>query len=988
MKHARIAKWRLVDEDWYLGLHPEAAAEIAANGLRDAAEHYEKIGKSYGFSPNRYFDEGWYRQAYPELYAEICRGELASGFDHYCEAGYTTHAPHWLFSETFYRARNGEVINEALASGLYLNGYDHFLETGDAEGLCGHWFLDPEAVARLCTEPMNNGGEGCGLFAAVALNTPSIADHHRVSWYFDPIWYRERYPEVDRETGAGRYLSALHHYLTNQTPRQFNPQAFFDEQYYLRVHADVLPSIENGAFRNGYQHFVQFGAREGRRPAEGINLQTFGEKPDIRALLNARLYDTVFACWVAQRLKYGEQSDIAPPTEEQTRHLFEATAALEQRILTRHAPDFGHEGEPQLSVIMVLHDKYALTMQALASLRSNYAGALQVILVDSASSDETARIEHVVHGVQVLRYRYNIGYLDGCNAALAEVRAPFILYLNNDLRLYPHAIRNALSRLNTADDVAAVGAKLIRSNMWLQEAGSIIWRDGSTYGYRRQDNPSIPEANFVRDVDYCSAAFLMVRSAVARALEGYDTTYRPAYFEDTDFCLRIVRSGKRIVYDPSVVVEHLEFGSSGNTGSQAQIKINHRIFGRQHQEYLRQQLPAHVRNAVLARSHRGGRRRILFIEDRIPLRSLGSGYVRSNDLIWAMSRLGLQVTVFPVLPRQATHLDLATDFPDDVELMAQSDLSDLNAFIEERAGYYDLIWIGRTHNLTRLLPVLTEQSRHLPVDSVVLDTEVIAAPRTIEKARFHPPEKKLLPLDEMVSRELEAAHYCQQIVVVSAQDAALAREAGYENVSVLGHALSVRPSPGSFEGRRDILFVGALHDEDAPNFDSLFWLINDVLPELDEYLPEDVRLSVAGFVSPALDVSALRSSRRVNWLGPVDDLRPLYASHRLFVAPTRYAGGLPYKVHEAASYGLPVVATRLLAGQMGWVDGVELASASSEDPIAFAFALSELYENEEKWKMIRAGALRAIERDCSPARFSQTLGSIIEASVAPAGSQV
>ncbi len=51
MQHERIPKWRQVDEDWYLGLHPEAAEEIATNGLRDATEHYETIGKSFGFSP-------------------------------------------------------------------------------------------------------------------------------------------------------------------------------------------------------------------------------------------------------------------------------------------------------------------------------------------------------------------------------------------------------------------------------------------------------------------------------------------------------------------------------------------------------------------------------------------------------------------------------------------------------------------------------------------------------------------------------------------------------------------------------------------------------------------------------------------------------------------------------------------------------------------------------------------------------------------------
>ncbi|GBQ93377.1 glycosyltransferase [Asaia krungthepensis] len=983
MRDERRAKWRQVDEAWYLATYPTAVGEIEANGLRGPLEHYETIGKSFGFSPNPYFDEAWYRQAYPEIYAGICRGELESGFDHYCTKGLTTHSPHWLFSEAYYRTRHGAQLLEALDEGIFENGYDHFLEIGDGSGLSGHWFLDPGVVARHVNDFPVDLSSGTGLFRLIAVEQPGLADHHRVSWYFDPQWYRAQYPEIDRDIEAGRYLSSLHHYLANQTPRQFNPQSSFDEGYYLRINGDVLPSIDNGTFRNGYEHFVRNGASEGRAPAEGINLSLFRDRPQVRAMMEAGRFDSLYACWMEQRVQYGEHSDQPPPDEDQTRRLFEAEAALQSLITRRRGLDFTCKGDPELSVIMVLHDKYALTIQALASLRANYAGPIQLILVDSASSDETKDIGNVVRGATILRYRYNIGYLDGCNAALAHVKAAALLYLNNDLRLYPHATRNALARLHSSPDIGAVGAKLIRSNMWLQEAGSIIWRDGATYGYRRQDNPAIPEANFVRDVDYCSAAFLMVRSDMARALGGFDPIYRPAYFEDTDFCLRMVRAGKRIVYDPGIVVEHLEFGSSGTSGSMAQMKINHRIFSRQHQDYLRQQLPAHVRNAVLARSHRSSKRKILFIEDRIPLRSLGSGYVRSNDLVWAMSALGLNVTVFPVLPRPASQVELAANFPDDVELMAQSDLGDLDAFIEERAGNYDAIWIGRTHNLLRLLPVLTEQSRHLPVDSVILDTEVIAAPRTIAKARFHPPKEKLGSLSEMVSQELEAAQYCQRIVVVSEHDAALARDAGYENVSVLGHSVALRPDPQGFDERRDILFVGALHDVDAPNYDSLFWLINDVLPEMEEHLPEDVRITVAGFVHPSVNVSSLRNSKRVNWIGPVDDLTALYVTHRIFVAPTRYAGGLPYKVHEAASYGLPVVATRLLSSQMGWADGVEIVSASSEDPIAFAFAMAELYENRDKWTMIRAGALRAVERDCNPERFRAALGTIIEMSVAP-----
>jgi len=59
-----------------------------------------------------------------------------------------------------------------------------------------------------------------------------------------------------------------------------------------------------------------------------------------------------------------------------------------------------------------------------------------------------------------------------------------------------------------------------------------------------------------------------------------------------------------------------------------------------------------------------------------------------------------------------------------------------------------------------------------------------------------------------------------------------------------------------------------------------------------------------------------RDHPRVTLRGPVTDLTPLYDSHRVFVAPTRFAAGVPYKVHEAASFGLPVVATDLLRRQL------------------------------------------------------------------------
>ncbi|MBS1096403.1 glycosyltransferase [Gluconobacter sphaericus] len=984
LSERREPRWSRFDTQWYLLRYPEVRDWMREEGQDDPYTFYLQTGQRYGHSPNRYFDEIWYRDAHKDVRQGLIREEWASGFEHYTAIGYKTHSPHWLFDEPGYRRRYPELTQRFLNEHRFSNGYDHYLEIGESHYYRGHHFFDDELCRELSLIFPDCFDSRIGLFASWLGLPAHVADAGRVSWYFDPVWYLTRYPEVRKEIAAGHYSSALHHYLTNETSRLFDPQEFFSEEFYRQAYPDMAPSLEHGYFRNGYDHFVRYGAQEGRAPQENVDLAAHMAQAQVRNDVRNRLYDSAFAHFVAGRTGLGEKrmaalAAVAEIPEEQSRLLFEREAEAILPSLVRHPLDFTVHGVPEISVLMVVYDRVALTAQALASLRANYAGAIQLILVDSGSHDQTRHIGRMVRGATILRYRYNIGYLLGCNLALEKAEAPFVLYLNNDIRLYPDAIVNALKRLRSEAAIGAVGGKLVRTNMRLQEAGSIIWRDGATYGYLREDDPNLTTANFVRDVDYCSAAFLMVRTTLLRRLGGYDPRYTPAYFEDADLCVRIVKAGMRIVYDPNVVIEHLEFGSSGAAGSHALIQGNLKTFSRLQQDFLRHQQPAHIRNAVLAREHRVSQhKRILFIEDRLPLRRLGSGYVRSNDIINEMTALGYQVTVFPVLPRDQTVIDLFGDFPETVELIVDRDLSSFSDFIQERVGYYDLVWIGRTHNLVRLLPLLNESSRYLPSAGPILDTEVIATPRTLERIRVLDLPEPDISFDEMLQQELDCARFCQQIIAVTSHDADLVRRAGYQNVSVLGHELQIQPTPAPFETRHSILFFGAIHDEGAPNHDSLVWFVDRVLPILDGVLPPDVHFTIAGYVGPDVDMTVFSANSRVEIVGPVGDPRELFDRHRVFVAPTRFAGGIPFKVHEAASYGLPQVVTTLLQEEVGWTDGAEILAAPANDPEAFAAAVERLYQDAELWKTLRAGALAAVERDCSPVHFRQALSGIVQ----------
>jgi GT2 family glycosyltransferase len=666
-----------------------------------------------------------------------------------------------------------------------------------------------------------------------------------------------------------------------------------------------------------------------------------------------------------------------PDEETLAKALFRARAANLLPIFARRPIDFGGDAAPVVSVIMAVRDQFALTLQALASLRDNFAGAMEVILVDCGSSDETRHIERYVRGARVLRFDSNLGFLRASNAGLVGCSADAVLYLNNDVTLAPGAVAGALERLASDARIGAVGAKIIRGHGRMQEAGGIIWRDGMTLGYMRDASPLAPEVNFVRDVDYCSAVFLLVRGEVLRSLEGFDDAFAPAYYEETDLCVRLRQEGYRVVYDPAVVVHHLEYGSSDGSLPTEQIRKSQQTFFRKHLNWLRFQHVQDVKARVFARFAAGDALRLLFIDDTVPLRMIGSGFTRSNDLVRAIVALGRQVTVYPVNEKLLDPAAVYADFPDTVEVMYDRSLGQLEEFLQGRFGYYDAIWISRTHNLDRVKPVLERAfagAGRMP--RCILDTEAIVGLREVERARLDAAAAPF-DVDAAIMREFGNAYFCQNLIAVNEHEAQALRTLGFSGVSVIGHARDVALTPRAWKDRSGLLFVGAIHVMDSPNYDSLCWFVDEVLPIVEQSLGWETRLTVVGYIGEGVTLERFRDHPRVTLRGAVANTRPIYDAHRVFVAPTRYSAGMPYKVHEAASYGVPVVASELLRRQLGWENGRELLSADVTEPEEFAQHVVALYRSEEAWEGIRAAAAERVRQENDPVRYRAVVAEVL-----------
>jgi glycosyltransferase involved in cell wall biosynthesis len=460
---------------------------------------------------------------------------------------------------------------------------------------------------------------------------------------------------------------------------------------------------------------------------------------------------------------------------------------------------------------------------------------------------------------------------------------------------------------------------------------------------------------------------------------GFDEALAPAYYEDADLCLRMAASGARIVYDPSVVVHHLEYGSARSTlEAEEAIARNRLTFHRKHQDLLSARTIVDSDAMVFARTTGPRHLRVLFIEDTVPLRRIGSGFVRSNDIVRVMAAQNYQVTVFPVDGSPFDVADVFSDMPDTDEVMHDRTIHDLPTFLADRQGYYDVIWIARAHNLDRVREIIERVAgASAPRPRIILDTEAIASQRAAVRAAL-PGQEISFDLPGALRREFANACICDAVIGVSLQESDKLRELELPHVVTIGHMRELKPTPRPFAARTGMLFVGAIHELDSPNYDGLCWLVDDVLPLIERSLGWETRLTVVGYTAEQVFLDRFRDHPRVTVRGAVVDTEPLYDAHRLFVAPTRYAAGIPYKVHEAASFGLPIVATDLLRGQLGWNDGIDLLAADSADAGRFADLVVMLHRDQALWQRLRDNALQRLRAENAGEQFAAAVRGVLE----------
>ncbi len=626
--------------------------------------------------------------------------------------------------------------------------------------------------------------------------------------------------------------------------------------------------------------------------------------------------------------------------------------------IASHNFSFLKADKPLVSIVIPVYNKIEYTFNCLVSLQKNISASVsyEIIIVNDNSTDRTAEILGNVKELVLINNPENIGFILSCMKGADVAKGQYVCFLNNDTEVLPDWLESLLRTFKDYPNAGIVGSMLIYPNNQLQEAGGVIWSDASGWNYGRLKNFVDPKYNFVRPVDYCSGASLIISKKDLDLLGGFERDFVPAYYEDTDLCFAVrYKLKKEVLYQPLSKLLHHE-GISAGTSTSSGMKRFQAINAEKFLVKWRDELQTHYvngsENASKAATRFCGEKTIVIIGTHVPLFDKDSGSYRMYHIIKILKQLNYHVIFLP------DNDEPVQPYTEKLQQMGVEVLYYTNDFkvslinqLKERLTNIDFAWVCKPDHADKYFPVL----KNNPSIKIIYDTIDIHYLRLKREIELYPERGKTSDWEEVQKLELKMAASANKVIAITETDKDILEKQGITKLEIIPniHVANKEPKP-SFEARKGILFIGSY--DHKPNIDAVAWLCNEIMPLVWKKHP-DIVVTLLGS-NPTEKVLSL-SGPKVIVPGFIEDVSSFFLSNRIFVAPLNYGSGMKGKIGQSLEYALPVLSTSIGVEGMNLTNNYNCIIA--ENTQSFANEIIRLYYEKELWESISSKCHEAIE---------------------------
>lgn len=605
--------------------------------------------------------------------------------------------------------------------------------------------------------------------------------------------------------------------------------------------------------------------------------------------------------------------------------------------------EFKKENKPVVSIIIPVYNQFNYTYNCLKSIIENSGDKInyEIIIANDCSTDLTTQIEKVVKNIKVITTTKNLRFLKNCNNAAKHARGKYILFLNNDTQVQENWLLPLVELIEKDDKTGTVGSKLIYENGMLQEAGGIFWNDASAWNYGKMSDSSLPEYNYVKEVDYISGAALMIKKSLWDKLGGFDEEFAPAYCEDADICFSIRKMGYKVMYQPASVVVHFEGISNGTDVSEGQKQyqvVNQKKFFEKWENVLEKEHYPNGLDVFYARDRSRSKKTILFVDHYVPMYDKDAGSRAVFHYVNLFVDYGYNVkfigdNFYKHEPYTAVLNQLGVEV-----LYGNYYFHNWQSWIKQNSKYINLVILNRPHITCKYIDLL-KQFPNIKIAYWGHDLHFLRERREYEinkNKKLIESSKKWEELEFSIMKKANISHFFSNIEIDIIKSKNIDIKARMIPINIYKN---IKKKNILFKDRKDLLFVGGFSHN--PNIDAVLWFCKGILPTvLIEY--PDIKLIIVGSNVP--DEIKQLESENIIIKGYVtdDELERIYNLSRISVVPLRYGAGVKGKVIEAIYNQLPVITTSI--GAEGIKDA-ERCLFIKDDPVDFAKEIIRVYND-------------------------------------------